>query len=179
MHLARSFSAFSTLGPHRGLLYGNPATPNYRLIVVTLFNANSNALCMCFCLLYTRLAIIRDPKFDPTMSSYRGDPTPIPVPPKGTIWVVPRAPGMAGRTGRLRSRQQPVFRNPNGVPLTRPDQLRPVCRPVCWTCVHHDNVGSFAILLSPPCGGRLIAMLHARFRYGRTDLQYCRGKRAA
>ncbi len=179
MHLARSFSAFSTLGPHRGLLYVNPATPNYRLVVVTLFKCKwQRLMCVFMFVIHTigdnsRPKVRPDHVLLPRRSHTHSGAS------QGYDLGCPARAREAGRTGRLRSRQQPVFRNPNGVPLTRPDQLRPVCRPVCWTCVHHDNVGSFAILLSPPCGGRLIAMLHARFRYGRTDLQYCRGERAA
>ena len=83
-----------------GLPDGNPATPNYRQIFLTLYNAHHNAWCVRFCVSCTPLVVVRDAGLDPGQVRWQGRPSPpIPMRPKGAVWVVPRAPGMVRRAG--------------------------------------------------------------------------------
>ena len=147
-----------------GLPDENPATPTYRQTVVTCYNAYSNALCVRFCLICTPLAITHDPEARPR-SGPPAEATPRPFRCLPGVWCglsVTRARNGPGIPADWAPCKPLRFRNPMGLPLTHPAQLGPGRRPVPLMCVHHDAVGSFAILLPPPTGGRLVVMPHPR-----------------
>ena len=99
--------------------------------------------------------------------------------PEGWGAGVPQSAGRAGSAGGLDTFTPPL--RTDGYPLrpASPAGPVPVPRPALLMCDCPDYAGSYAILLSPPSGSRLITMYHASFRVRRRSLRYTREERAA
>ena len=100
--------------------------------------------------------------------------------PKGWGAGVPQSAGTARGVGETRYLQTtpPTDRWVSPDPAS-PAGPVPAPRPVLLMCGYHAHVGSYAILLSPPSGSRLITIYHAPLRVRRRSLRYTREERAA
>ena len=119
--------------------------------------------------------------WNPAQVPFRvGAKRPVQIRPKGVARVPRNRQERQGAPGRLDTCEPPLLWA-DGYPLTRASPAEPVPapRPVLLMCDYHSHVGSYAILLSPPSGSRLITIYHAPFRVRRRNLRDIREKQAA
>ena len=123
--------------------------------------------------------VIRQAGLEPGAGLFGAGPKPVQIRPKG-VARVPR-----NRQERRGARETRYLRTaPPSGRWVSPDPASPAGpvpapRPVLLMCDYHSHVGSYAILLSPPSGSRLITIYHAPFRVRRRSLRDTREKRAA